>query len=130
MEMLISKFEQVMISLKLQNQWFLGAGSLLGSLQYHDFIPWDDDADVGVHLRYRPRIQEALNNLQPEFGTYAQNGRDKHFFKPFAANAKTDLNTIDSHPFSHLPWSWPFVDIFYYREIDSVEGEEYIQNFH
>uniref|UniRef100_A0A0R3WFZ7 Lipopolysaccharide choline phosphotransferase n=1 Tax=Taenia asiatica TaxID=60517 RepID=A0A0R3WFZ7_TAEAS len=130
MERLLDKFEQVMISLKLQDQWFLGAGSLLGSLQHHDLIPWDDDLDVGVHLRYRPRIRGTLKHLQHQFKTYAQSGRDKLFFKPFAKYAKTDLNTIGSHSFSHLPWAWPFIDIFYYREIDSVEGEEYTQNFH
>ncbi|CDS42277.1 lipopolysaccharide choline [Echinococcus multilocularis] len=130
MEKLISQFEQVMISLKLQDQWFLGAGSLLGSLQHHDYIPWDDDADVGVHLRHRPRIQRALSNLQPKFGTYWQHSRDKLFFKPLDKNAKTDLNTIGSHAFSNAPWAWPFIDIFYYREIDAVKGEEFRQDFH
>ncbi|VDK25883.1 unnamed protein product [Taenia asiatica] len=51
------------MSLEMQDQWFLGAGSLVGSLQHHDLTPWEDDADVVVHLRYRPRIQEALNNF-------------------------------------------------------------------
>ncbi|KAL5963137.1 hypothetical protein TSMEX_009132 [Taenia solium] len=103
LEKLIDKFERVMISLKLQDQWFLGAGSLVGSLQHHDLTPWDDIADVVVHLRHRPRIQEALNNPQPEFGTYAQDCRDRFFLKPLATNAKSDLNTIGSHSFSHLP---------------------------
>ncbi|KAL5970589.1 hypothetical protein TSMEX_001758 [Taenia solium] len=130
LEKLIDKFEQVMISLKLQDQWFLGAGSLIGSLQHHDLIPWDDDADVGVHLRYRPRIQEALNNLQPEFGTYAQDCRDKFFLKPLATNASSDPNTFVSYSFSHLPWAWPFIDIFYYREVGSGLAEEFVLNTH
>ncbi|CDS36801.1 lipopolysaccharide choline [Echinococcus multilocularis] len=120
LERLISQFEQVMISLKLQDQWFLGAGSLLGSLQHHDLIPWDDDADLCVHLRHRSRIQEALTNLQPEFGMFWHHNRDKLFFKPLEEGAKTDLNTIGSHAFFRRPWAWPFIDIFYYREIDAT----------
>lgn len=73
-----------MIALKLQDQWFAGGGSLIGSLQHHDLILWDDDADVGAHLRHRPQIQEALRNLQPESVTYAQDHRDKLSLKPLA----------------------------------------------
>ncbi|EUB55720.1 hypothetical protein EGR_09433 [Echinococcus granulosus] len=129
LEKLISQFEQVMVSLKLQDQWFHGAGSLLGSLQHHDLIPWDNDADVCAHLRYRQRIQQALKNLWPKFGTYAQPSRDKLFFKPMDKNATTDLNTIGSHAFNHMPGAWPFIDICYYREIDSAMGEEFLQSY-
>ena len=130
MVQLISQFEQIMISLKLQDQWFLGAGTLLGSLQHHDLIPWDEDADLGVHVRYRPLIQDALSKLPPEYGTYSHYNRDKLFFKPFNEKSKVNADTIGSHSFSHKPWAWPFIDIFYYREFDANMGEEFSSIIH
>ena len=130
MELLICKFQEVMISLKLQNQWFLGAGTLLGSLQHHDIIPWDDDADLFLHLRYRSLIQDALRKLSPEFGTYWQETRDKLFFKPFEKHVQTNENSIGSHALSNYPWAWPFIDIAYYHEIYSGMGKEFGSNHH
>ncbi|KAH9282689.1 hypothetical protein ECG_04473 [Echinococcus granulosus] len=115
LERLLREFERVMISLKLQDQWFLAAGTLVGSLRHHEIIPWDDDVDVCVDLRHRKSIQSALQNLPPEFRTYAQSGRDKLFFRPIIENETVNSSTIGSFNYSHVPWAWPFVDILYFR---------------
>ena len=86
-------------------------------------IPWDDDIDVGTHLRYRPMIQEALRKLAPNFVTYAQKYRDKLHFKPFD-QPNVDPNAIGSHALSKYPWAWPFIDIFYYHQIDRNMAQE------
>ena len=129
LKQLITKFEEVMVSMSLQDQWFLGSGTLLGSLQHHDMIPWDDDCDVSTALRYRPLIQSALRNLAPEFGTYSQKARDKLYFRPFT-KTEVDPNAVGSHPLSNYPWAWPFIDISYYQELNSFTAEEYCSSFH
>ena len=123
--LLIEKFQEIMISLKLQNQWFMGAGTLLGSLQHHDIIPWDDDADLFLHVRYRQQVQNALRKLNPKFGTYWQRTRDKLFFKSFQKGTKTDADSIGSHNLSRYPWAWPFLDIAYYHELNTDRGIEF-----
>ena len=113
-----------MISLRLQDQWFLAAGTLIGSLEHHDIIPWDDDVDVCMHLRHRRLVQEALGKLAPTFLTYAQKTRDKFYFMPFDKRQRIDANSIGSYAFSNYPWAWPAIDICYFYELDANTGQE------
>ncbi|KAL5961280.1 Lipopolysaccharide cholinephosphotransferase LicD [Taenia solium] len=117
LERLLRVFEGVMISLKLHDQWFLAAGTLIGSIRHHDIIPWDDDVDVCVDLRHRKTVQSALRNLPSEFRTYAQSGRDKLYFTPMNDDENVNSSTIGSFNYSHVPWAWPFIDILYFRRV-------------
>lgn len=121
---LLNEFQRVMISLKLQNQWFLSAGSLIGSLRHHDMIPWDDDVDVCVDVQYRKLIQSALRNLSTEFTTASQLVRDKLFFKPLDESADVNSSTIGSFRIPGYAWSWPFLDILYFQRTGSHTARE------
>ncbi|VDL64642.1 unnamed protein product, partial [Hymenolepis diminuta] len=66
LEILVEEFQKAMRGANLDGQWFLHAGALLGSIQHHDFIPWDDDADFKVHIKHRPVVQAALKKLAPK----------------------------------------------------------------
>lgn len=115
LERLLQVFEGVMISLKLQNQWFLGSGTLVGSLRHHEIVPWDDDIDVYVNLSHRDLVRSALWKLPSEYRMYTMPSRDKLFFRPIDENEKVNSSTIGSFNYSHVPWAWPFIDIFYYK---------------
>ena len=115
LQYLLREFERIMISLELHDQWFLGAGTLLGSLRHHDIIPWDDDLDVYVDLRHRTKIQSALRNLPSIFGTHTLNLMDKIFFKPIGDKESVNSSTIGSFKVPNWPWAWPFLDIFYFK---------------
>nr|CDS31737.1 lipopolysaccharide choline [Hymenolepis microstoma] len=121
---LLNEFQRVMISLNLQNQWFLSAGSLIGSMRHHDMIPWDDDADVCVDVQYRKLIQSALSNRSSEFAIASQVVRDKLFFKPLDESADVNSNTIGSFRIHGYTWSWPFLDILYFQSTGSHMAKE------
>ena len=37
--------------------YFIASGTLIGSWRHHGFIPWDDDADVLMHVEDKPKLK-------------------------------------------------------------------------
>ncbi len=114
-EKLLDAFQEAMIKEKLNDQWFLLAGTLIGSVRHHDVVPWDEDVDIGIHVKYRKQVTEAMKRLAPDIEFYKYYDRDKINFKPLNTSTNTSADLIGCFKIRGTRWSWPFIDIWYHK---------------
>ena len=82
-------------------KWWLSHGTMLGAYRDDNFIEWDDDADIGLDMKYRDRIYPVY-----------EDARKAGFFIPPEAMKNTIL----------LPDFCPYYDSVFIRDGEKIEG--------
>lgn len=119
---LLNEFARVCAEHDLK--WFVHAGTMLGTVRHHGYIPWDDDVDV-VMPRKDYEVLCAIASSVFSSPYFLQNGDSDRCFAKNFSRLRNSLTT--AIPKDYVPVKYPYnqgiyIDIFPYDNIpDNVE---------
>lgn len=120
---LLNEFTRVCAENNLK--WFVHAGTLLGAVRHHGYIPWDDDVDVVMPRR----DYEKLCSIAPSvfFHPYFfQNGETDPWFAKNFSRLRNSLTTgiVKNYISRNYPFNQGiYIDIFPFDNIPDEEGQ-------
>jgi hypothetical protein len=105
--------------------YWIDSGTLLGSYRHHDFIPWDDDADLLLRSADKTRARRVLDSLLPEYRVYVDKtatSRDGNgtqdarelCWRVYATRSSSSAAASAST--SSSSYGYPYVDVLFYDE--------------
>ncbi|CAH8581631.1 unnamed protein product [Heterobilharzia americana] len=111
---LIKLFADKMYENNLGDRFMLYGGTLLGSFRHHDFIPWDDDADLLIDGSIQHIVRKLFTNNNNTNLQYIEGDIDKLCTKILPEENDTEIDYEQSRKTSKYPWGWPYIDLFFY----------------
>lgn len=120
---LLNEFSQVCGKHGLK--WFVHAGTLLGAVRHHGFIPWDDDIDVLLPREDYKHLCELGPSCFSHPYFFQNEDTDRFFARNFSRLRRSDTTAIFSY---EKEYCYPFnqgifIDIFPMDHIPADPGE-------
>lgn len=118
---LLNEFSKVCSDYQLN--WFVHAGTMLGAVRHHGFIPWDDDIDVVMPRKDYEQFCLIGPRAFSEPYFFQSDDTDQFFCRNFSRlrNSKTTAIQLSEKSFSFPYNQGIFIDIF---PLDSVPDDD------
>ncbi len=124
---LLNEFSHVCEILGIK--WFVHAGTMLGAVRHHGFIPWDDDIDVVLPRKDYERLCEVGASFFSHPYFFQNEDTDRFFSRNFSRLRRSDTTAIlDNEKEFRYPFNQGiFIDIFPLDHIpsDATERNEF-----
>lgn len=107
-------------------EYFLYAGTLLGSVRHKGFIPWDDDIDVAMSRKNFIEFENKFlkSNYKDDGFTYQSRLIYKYQALPFSKIRSNSMNISERVPTTQKGNYGPWIDIF---ALDNAPEDETLQ---
>ena len=115
-------------------EYYLIAGSALGAVRHHGFIPWDDDIDIGIKIQDELELERLLREFLPPQFIYKSIHTDNNYPRlhgKILFNGRTCIDVFplirlsDSNAIAKIQWTIRRrLEKLFYRKIGYIhEGE-------
>ena len=112
---------------KYKINYFLEGGSALGAVRHNGFIPWDDDADIGMLRQDYDKFRKIIKKELPNDYFYQTINKKSDYYKPFDQIGIVNSAYVTEKDRYLNIYHGIHVDIFPYDYFSDSDEKDYLQ---